>query len=125
MARVYDITFQVWRPYYSLVGENVFASFTFTKGGFVELSPTPPSNSIITAQTGDVVGYYTNSRDKDNQGIQVERNTEYAQNIIWYKELSNTCPLVANNMLSVGSGGMLSVSTKVAPALKVSTSKSL
>ena len=74
-AGVYDITFQVWRPSptvtssngyegcYSLVGENVFTNFTVSERGYVQLSPTPPS--IITALSGDVVGYYTNSRDGD------------------------------------------------------------
>ena len=127
-AEVYDITFQVWRPSptvtsrnghegcYSLVGENIFTSFRFSEGGFVQLSPTPPS--IITAQSGDVVGYYTNSRDGDNQGIQLERDSDYNENIVWYK-----MEMRANNMLSVGSGGMLTVSTSAAPMLKVSTSE--
>ena len=91
--RVYDITFQVWRPSptvtrsngyegcYSLVGENVFTSFTFSEGGFVQLSPTPPSNSIITAQSGDVVGYYTNSRNGNDDGIQLETDDDYNVNM--------------------------------------------
>ena len=86
----YDITFQVWRPSptvndsgcYSLVGGNMFTSFSFIVGGTVQLSP--PSSSIITAQSGDVVGYYTNSRRKSNNGIQLERDSKYTQNIIWY-----------------------------------------
>ena len=130
MARVYDITFQVWRPSptvtssngyegcYSLVGENIFTSISFSDGGFVQLSPTPPSNSIITAQSGDVVGYYTNSRDGDNQGIQLERDRDYNENIVWYKMERDS--LRTNNTLSVGSGGTLTVSTRAAPMLKVS-----
>ena len=130
-ARVYDMTFQVWRPSptvtssngyegcYSLVGENVFTSFTFSEGGFVQLSPTPPS--IITAQSGDVVGYYTNSRDGDNQGIQLDKKKDYNQNIVWYKMEMNS--LRTNKELSVGSGGTLTVSTRAAPMLKVSTSE--
>ena len=131
MARVYDITFQVWRPSptvtssngyegcYSLVGENVFTSFTFSEGGIVQLSPTPPSNSIITAQSEDVVGYYTNSRDGDNQGIQLERDRDYTVNIIWY----NSPYLIPNNLVSVGPNGLLPSSSSAAPMLKVRTSK--
>ena len=131
MARVYDITFQVWRPSptvtssngyegcYSLVGENIFTSFTFSRGGFVQLSPSPPS--IITAQSGDVVGYYTNSRDGNNEGIQLERNNDYYQNIVWYKMEMDSGR--TNNNLSVGSGGTLTNSTRAAPMLKVSTSE--
>ena len=132
-AGVYDITFQVWRPSptvtssngyegcYSLVGENVFTSFTFSEGGFVELSPTPPSNSIITAQSGDVVGYYTNRRGGNDDGIQLERNNDYNENIVWYKIEMDS--LRTNNKLLVGPGGTLTVSTRAVPMLKVSTSE--
>ena len=131
MARVYDMTFQVWRPSptvtssngyegcYSLVGENVFTNFTFSEGGYVQLSPTPPS--IITAQSGDVVGYYTNSRDGDNQGIQLERDNDCNENIVWYKMEMDS--VRTNNKVLVGSGGTLKVSTRAAPILKVSTSE--
>ncbi len=48
-ARGYDITFQVWRlsptvnsdSCYSLVGENVFTSFTFADRRLVQLTVTP------------------------------------------------------------------------------------
>ncbi len=130
----YHITFQVWRPSptvnsdgcYSLVGENVFTSFTFSEGGFVQLTPTPPSNSIITAQSGDVVGYYTNSRQGPNNGIQLERDQDYNQNMIWYLSLedgsltsngNNACPY------PIGAGRYLSSSTGAAPMLKISSSK--
>ena len=130
--RVYDITFQVYlqpsptvtssngyEGCYILVGENIFTSFTFSVGGFVQLSPTPLS--IITAQSGDVVGYYTNSRDGDNQGIQLERDNDYNENIVWYKMEMDS--LRTNNKLSIGSGGALTVSTRAAPMLKVGTSE--
>ncbi len=112
----------MWRPptagsdgCYSLVGENVFTSFTFSDGGFVQLTPTPPSNSIITAQSGDVVGYYTNSRQGSNNGIQIEISEVYNQNIIWYSSLpdgsltsseDNVCPYL------IGTGRYLSSSTR-------------
>ena len=127
----YDITFQVWRPSptvndsgcYSLVGENVFTSFSFIEGGTVQLSP--PSSSIITAQSGDVVGYYTNSRRGKKQGIQLESDT---QNIIWYQTsgsnglspLSNSdCPYPVGSE----SGRILASSTNAAPMLRLVTSK--
>ena len=128
---VFDITFQVWRPSptvnssngyegcYSLVGENVFTSVTVSEGSFVQLSPTPPS--IITAQSGDVVGYYTNSRGGNDEGIQLERDNDYNENIVLYKMEMDS--LRTNNKLSVGPGGALTVSTRAAPMLKVSTSE--
>ena len=127
--RLYDITFQVWRPSptvtssngyegcYSLVGENVFTSISFSSGGTVQLSPTPPS--IITAQSGDVVGYYTNSRNGNDEGIQLETDDEYNVNIVWY----NSPNLDLYNLVSIGTNGLLPSSTSAAPMLKLSTCK--
>ena len=47
----------------------------------------PVTNSIITAQSGDVVGYYTNSRNGNNEGIQLEQASVYNQNIVWYDDV--------------------------------------
>ena len=129
----YDITFQVWRPSptvndsgcYSLVGENVFTSFSFTNGGLVQLSP--PNSSIITAQSGDVVGYYTNSRDT-NDGIQLERDSIYNENIIWYQAIGSNglTPLLDSDCpFPVGSESnrILRSSTNAAPMLRLVTSK--
>ena len=130
----YDITFQVWRPSptvndsgcYSLVGENVFTSFSFIEGGLVQLSP--PSSSIITAQSGDVVGYYTNSRDGSNQGIQLERDSIYTENVIWYQttDSDGLSPLFNSDCpYPVGSESdrILASSTNAAPMLRLVTSK--
>ena len=130
----YDITFQVWRPSptvndsgcYSLVGENVFTSFSFTNGGLVQLSP--PSSSIITAQSGDVVGYYTNSREGSNDGIQLERDSIYTENIIWYQAIDRNelTPLPNSDCpYPVGSENdrILASSTNAAPMLRLVTSK--
>ena len=134
LSMAYDITFQVWRPSptvndsgcYSLVGENVFTSISFFDGGFVQLSP--PSSSVITAQSGDVVGYYTNSRCGLDDGIQLERDSIYNQNIIWYhtsdsnglSPLSNSdCPYPVGSE----SDRILASSTNAAPMLRLVTSK--
>ena len=126
----YDITFQVWRPSptvqndgcYSLVGENVFTGFSFIDGT-VQLSP--PSSSILTAQSGDVLGYYSNSR-KGSGGIQLERNPIYTQNIIWYQAVNGLIPLRNSDCpYPVGSesDGVLRSSTNAAPMLRLVTSK--
>ena len=129
----YDITFQVWRPSptvqdtgcYSLVGENVFTRLNFQEGSFVQLSP--PRNEIITAKSGDVVGYYTNNQHRPDNGIQLERNYDYSNNIIWYQsfrngnlvQLNNECPFP----VGTESDRVLRSSTGAAPMLKISTSK--
>ncbi len=134
LTRPYDITFQVWRPSptvqrdgcYSLIGENKFSRISFTRDGLVQLIPTPPSNSIITAQPGDVVGYYTNHRWTSNSGIQLERNSDFTENMIWYRSLAdgsltssgnNACPY------PVGTGRYLSSSAVAAPMLRINSGK--
>ena len=130
----YDITFQVWRPSptvtdagcYSLVGQNAFTSFAFSNGGFVQLSPTPPTQAFIVAQPGDVVGYYTNSRRGNDDGIQLEHG-DFTVNTIWYLNLAGGSPAPGTNEcpLSVGANGYLTSSTNAAPMLKISTCKYL
>ena len=128
-SATYDIAFQVWRPSptvqdtgcYGLVGQNNFMSLSFSRGGLVQLTPTPPLNTVITAQSGDVVGYYTNSRD---DGIQLERSNDYNQNIIWYHtgDLlfgNNECQFPVGNR----SDRSLRSSTNAAPMLSIGDSK--
>ncbi len=123
----YDITFQVWRPSadvnntgcYSLVGKNVFRRFSFREGGFVRLDP--PVNEIITAQSGDVVGYYTNSREGNDDGIQLERDQDYAQNEVWCRRGSREPDTSGECPFPVGDSGdrVLTSSTNAAPMLRV------
>ena len=140
----YNITFQVWRPSptventgcYSLVGENRFENFLFTEHGLVQLTPTPPLNTLIIAQSEDVVGYYTNSRgglkngvrgNGVNEGIQLENGNSYNQNIIWYHDLGTGPLVIWNNECPypVGSESNKSLRsyTNAAPMLNISTSK--
>ena len=133
---VYDIFFQVWRPSptvqdngcYSLVGENRFTSIHLGDNGLV--SKTPKPSNIISVRPGDVVGYYTFSRDdpdnSDSQGIQLD--TDYTDDIVWY--LADFTPdsitLEATNCpLPVGdeSDRFLTSSTNAGPVLSVSISK--
>jgi len=97
-------------------------SYVFSKGGLVELPPTP-SNSIITAQFEDLVGYYTIRWNKNDDEIRLETDRDYNQNIVRCKAVKNTVSLQANNKLSVVSGRTLSDFTMLAPMLKVSTSE--
>ena len=134
--RAYDIKFQVWRPSptarqddacYSLVGENVFKKITFSQGGRVQLSPSPPSNPFILAQPGDVVGYFTESRRNRNQGIQLEMHDDYSDNTVWYHDFGSgflihrrdgeSCQLA----VGAGEGKSLRSVTNAAPMIKIHT----
>jgi len=127
----YDISFQVWRPSptvsedgcYSLVGENLYPSITFSGGGTVSVSP---DYSYVTAQPGDVIGYYTNFREGDNNGIQLEDSNDYSDNLILFRPFSTGESITRNNNecpLNTGNGGVLMQSTNAAPALRISISE--
>ena len=129
----YDITFQVWRPSptvqdngcYSLVGQNIFTSVILLQSGLVQLTPTPPTNTIITAQSRDVLGYYTKKNGGNpNEGIQLERLNNYNNNIIWwYRSENHPCGNECSLQVGTESDRVLRSSTGAAPMLKISTSK--
>ena len=133
----YDITFQVWRPSptvnsdgcYGQVGENVFTSISLGGGGLV--SETPEPTNRITAQPGDVVGFFVVSRKGGgNQGIQI--NTSFTGESVWYHRNTKSNPLMTRGPVSVcphpvGSQAdrVLKSSTNAAPMLSVDICKQL
>ena len=134
--RAYDIFFQVWRPSptvqdngcYSLVGENRFTSITF--GNNDPVSETPEPSNIISVQPGDVLGYYTFSRDdEDNIGSQgIQLDTDYTNDTVWYLSDFDTNLITmgsSNCPLPVGEGpdSILTSSISAGPVLSVSISK--
>jgi len=109
----------------------VFTRITLLNGGSVQLSPTPPSNPLIQAQPGDVVGYFTNSRRRRNQGVQLERSDAYSNNTIWYHDFGSPSFLVYQSgddscQLAVGAGEDKSLRSVIhaAPMIRISTGES-
>ena len=135
----YDITFQVWRPLptvnsdgcYGLVGENVFtriSSPNYISGGLISVTPEPTNR--ITAQPGDVMGFYAVSRMGINDGIQLD--TSFTGESVWYHRNTNDDPLRTRGELSVcpfpvgsASDRELMSSTNAAPMLSVGICKQL
>ena len=128
----YDITFQVWRPSptvivdgcYSLVGENRFTSIRLGGGGLV--SETPETSSVIAVQPGDVMGYYTLSRnDPQNRKTEGIRMVNRFSDSVWYHTGSIDIDRAPNCPYPVGtqSNGVLMSSTNAAPVLSVSLCK--
>ena len=130
----YDILFQVWKPSsaaqdngcYSLVGENRFTSILLSGGGLV--SETPEPSNVISVQPGDVVGYYTFSRNyldnRKEEGIQLD--TGYTTDIVWYLAEfdTNSITLGATNCpLPVGDQSDRVLTSNARPVLSVSLSK--
>ena len=75
-----------------------------------------------------VVGYYTNSHEGRNEGIQLERHSNYSMNTVWFSNLGRRPVLPLRNKtchFSRGSvsTGVLRSSTDVAPMHRISTSR--
>ena len=125
---VYTIHFQVWRPYpascggsgdgncYSLVG-NRFPKVTLEAARLVRETPQLPN--VISVRPGDVLGYFVSStRDGENNGIQLD--PDFTNDVVYYADFD--APLTMGTA-SVGPGGVLSLSTSLAPVLSVGISK--
>ena len=131
----YDITFQVWRPSptvnsdrcYSLVGENEFTRISSPNYNSGLISVTPEPTNRITAQPGDVVGFYAVSRKGGNDGIQI--STSFTGECVWYHRNTSNDPLPSRGMsvcpFPVGSQSNreLRSSTNAAPMLSVDICK--
>ena len=129
----YDITFQVWRPSptlpesgcYSFVGENRFTRISLGAGGLV--SETPEPSNILSVQPGDVVGYYTFSRDpQDMIGNGIQLDTAQIHDRVWYHTYSGSEPITAGASdcpFPVGSGRSLKTFVSAAPVLSVKVGK--
>ena len=126
---VYTVHFQVWRPSptscggsgdgncYSLVGENRFPGVTLADVRLV--SETPQPTNVISVRPGDVLGYFVPSIIiEGDQGIQLD--PDFTNDVVYYADLD--APLTMGTA-SVGPGGVLSLSTSLAPVISVGISK--
>ncbi len=123
----YTISFQVWRPNspspvdtdgcYTMQGTNYFPSIPLADPDTDDrgiVTGVPLESERIEVQPGDVVGFYLESRENGNAGIQFARDGE--DESVWYAigEVSSgalTCPL------PVGPVGTLSSFTNLAPLI--------
>ena len=128
---VYTVHFQVWRPSstscggsgdgnsYSLVGENRFPGVTLQSGRLVSEYPKP--TNVISVRPGDVLGYFASSNREYSfveQGIQLD--PYFTNDVVYYADFD--APLTMGTA-SVGPGGVLSLSTSLAPVISVGISK--
>ena len=121
----YELNLQVWRPsptvkdgtgtgYYSLVGNNRFSSISLSSG--VARLPLT-SQTPISFQRGDVLGFHVEDTRRKSDGIVVlNRDSE----LVWHAEVDEH---VLPSTYSVGSSGLLDTSTRAAPVLSIATSK--
>ena len=130
----YSITFQVWRPNspspvdtdgcYAIAGVNHFQNIVLNSNNRGLIRETSPANETIAVQPGDVIGFYlTNTRDKEDNGIQFadegDNADPYEDEAVWYAigTISGSNP---SCLFPVGSDRTLSLSTNLAPLITAS-----
>ena len=133
----YTLDLQVWRPLptvndstgigcYSLVGINRFTAIPLNNG--VASSLVPSSSNYIMFQPGDVLGVYVEeARDDDNGVVVLNRSTDFTSELVWYASIAPTMATSQNGdcPYSVGSNGVLSISTQATPVISISTDNSI
>ena len=130
----YTLDLQVWRPsptvndstgtgQYSLVGNNRFASISLSDG-VARLTPSP--QDYIQFQPGDVLGFYVDCIEcRNRSGVVVLTSpSNFTSVVVWFGRIS---PSLTSSQItfSIGSSGDLYTSTRAAPVISISTSKSL
>ncbi len=136
----YTISFQVWRPNspspvdtdgcYTMQGTNDFSPISLgdrdTARGIV--TGVPQVSERIEVQPGDVVGFYLESSDSSDDGIQFAGNGDnsspYTDETVWFATGSLSSRSEATCMYPVGTSGLLSSSTNLAPLITAAVCES-
>ncbi len=117
----YDIYFEVWRPMdtdgcYSLVGSNFVNNGVAANVHNVRscIVIDVPENDQVIVEPGDVVGFYTDHRDIDDDddsgtgGVELDERAQFTNLEVWYRSLSNPSQSeLEANPLCVGNGNDL------------------
>ena len=134
----YDISFQVWRPNspspvdtdgcYTMQGTNYFPSIPLADPDTDDrgiVTGVPLESERIEVQPGDVVGFYLESSIRIDDGIQFARDANlYTDETVWFATGSLTPRPEATCMYPVGTSGLLSSSTNLAPLITATVCKS-
>ncbi len=130
----YTMSFQVWRPNspspvntdgcYTMQGTNHFPSILLADPGSDDrgiLTGVPLESERIEVQPGYVVGFYLESSIRDDDGIQFagdfDNTSLYTDETVWFATGSLTPRPDAACMYPVGTSGLLSSSTNLAPLI--------
>ena len=134
----YTISFQVWRPNspspvdtdgcYTMQGTNHFPSIPLADRDTDDrgiVTGIPLESERVEVQPGDVVGFYLESSDNGDDGIQFARDmSPYTDERVWFATDSLTPRPEATCMYPVGTSGLLSSSTNLAPLITATVCKS-
>ncbi len=132
----YNISFQVWTPNspslvdtdgcYNMQGTNHFSPIPLADPDTVNrgvVTGVPLESERIEVQPGDVVGFYLESSGNINDGIQFARDGDntslYTEGTVWFATGSLTPRPEAACMYPVGTSGLFSSSTNIAPLITV------
>ena len=129
----YTLDLQVWRPsptediddstgtgQYSLVGNNRFTSISLSDRKAIV---TPSPQDYIQFQPGDVLGFYVDSEQGNNDGVVVLTSpSSFTSEVVWFASIAPTQTTVRTTY-SIGSSGDLDTSTRAAPVISIKTGK--
>ncbi len=128
----YTLDLQVWRPSptvddstgtgcYSLVGNNRFTSISLSNQVAV-ITPSP--QDYIQFQPGDVLGFYVEVANGNNDGVVIltsySATTSFTSESVWYASIAPTMT-TTQTIYSVGSNGVLNSLVQAAPVISVAT----
>ncbi len=130
----YTVSFQVWRPNspspvdtdgcYTMQGTNYFSPISLADNLSADrgiVTGVPLESERIEVQPGDVVGFYLESSRLTSDGIQFaghfDNPSPYIDETVWFATDSLTPYPEAICMYPVGTSGLLSSSTSLAPLI--------
>ena len=106
-----------------MVGYNRYTSIHLGDHGLVSVTPEP--SNILTVQPGDMVGYFTDSREgKGDGGIQLDVSQE--NNKVWFHTNTASEPIILGAPdcpYPVGFNGSLDSYSNGAPVISVEVCK--
>ena len=129
--QTFDFILQVWRPSptlqiyscYSLVNDHRIISTVVNQTVRVAKGTPLPQNQL-QFEPGDVLGFYVESHGSgssdDDNGVVVLNNGRHTSELVWHGSITSLTSQSHNCPYRVGTGGLLSTSTRAAPVISVS-----
>ena len=132
----FDFTFQVWRPAPNTGCYSLVDDFTSTEIP-IGIAPsqtvnvariTPSLADQLQFQPGDVLGFYVESHGEGsgpggdaNNGVALLNGGGNASELVWYGSISDQTSRIGSCPYPTGTNGILSLSTRAAPVISIST----
>ena len=132
----FDFELQVWRPSptanetsgcYSLIDNFIVRSTSLPTQPESEnvARVTPSPQDQLQFQPGDILGFYVESQGTDSNndnGVVLLDSANYTRELVWYASITSRSSQSDSCPYPIGTGGVLSLSTRAAPVISISIS---